>query len=125
MKTALVQAAAVFCLGLAVLHLFFWRMFRWREQLARVSRANAGVMQVMNIVLTGCLLMFGVVLAVHTEAMTATPLGRTLLAALAGLWLLRAALQRPFFASTGARVTAGFEALFVVGALLHALPLVL
>lgn len=92
MKPLLVQAAGLFCLALALLHCAFWRLFRWREQLARVSRGK---------------------------------LGRSLLGALAALWLLRAALQRPFFAVAGPAVTVGFEALFVAGALLHALPLAL
>jgi len=121
----MVRAAGLACLALAVLHCFFPRLFRWREQLPRVSRANAGVMQVMNIVLTGCLLLFAAVLLVHTDAMITTALGRTLLGALALLWLLRAALQRPYFSAAGPAVTLGFELYFVLTALMLAVPLLL
>ena len=55
----------VFNLGFAVLHIMFWRLFRWKEDLASLKRINRSLMQIMNICLTFLLLMIAYISFFH------------------------------------------------------------
>jgi hypothetical protein len=116
-----IYAAAGYNVALAVFHLGFWRMFRWREELAKLHPVNRGVMQVMNLMLTAFLLLMAAVLVLNAAELTATPLGRLLLAGLAALWVLRAVLQPLFWREVPKGTNAAFISLFMLGAGLHAL----
>lgn len=114
-------AGAVFNAALGVFHLGFWRLFRWSEELPRLSVINRGVMQVLNLMLAYVFFAVAATQWFFTPAWTATPLGRVGTGIVAGFWLLRALLQ-PFF---WPRVRASWAmfGLFVLGAALHALAL--
>lgn len=118
----LLYFAAALTLGIAVFHLFFWRLFRWNTELPKLKRVNRGAMQVFNLCIT--LLFFGLacILVVHGDALIGSALGRTLLALMAIFWLFRAALQ-PIFFGGWSRTTLGFMALLVTLSALHAVPL--
>lgn len=120
MKSMLV-AGGLFHLAFALFHLAFWRLFRWREELGRLGFINRNVMQILNICLTFVFLAVAWISFMHAEALLNTALGKTLLAAVALFWLLRAALQVIYF---GLRdiVSLAFFAAFVLGTALYAVP---
>ena len=115
-ETAVV-AGSFFHLGFAVFHLFFGRVFSWREDLASLTAVNRAVMQVLNLCLTFVFLVFAYVSAFQTAEITSTSLGRALLALIALFWLLRTIEQVVFF--TRSRLSAGFCVIFLLGALLY------
>lgn len=115
-------AAAGYNLALALFHLCFWRIFRWREELPRMHPTNRGVMQVLNIMLVCFFLLCAILQAMWPDEVATTPLGRALLVGLTGFWILRAALQPVFWPRLGIR-SWGFCFLFLVGAGLHAAAL--
>ncbi|MBI5423112.1 MAG: hypothetical protein HZA32_03440 [Opitutae bacterium] len=116
-----ILAAAVFNAAFGLFHLGFWKLFRWREELPRLSAINRGVVPVLNIMLT--YVFFAVALAQATlrEAWVATPLGRAALVGVTGFWVLRAGLQLICWPRV-ARSWALFG-VFLVGVALHALAL--
>lgn len=118
-----IYAAAGYNVALAVFHLGFWRLFRWREELPKLRPVNRGVMQVMNIMLTFLFLSMAALLAGRAEEVAGTSLGRALLIASTGFWLLRAMLQPLFWASLPGTTNLAFASLFLVGAGLHYLAL--
>ena len=80
MKSSMwIYAAAGYNVALAVFHLGFWRMFRWREELPKLHPANRGVMQAMNAMLAYAFLLMAGLLVLRANEITTTPLGRTLL----------------------------------------------
>jgi hypothetical protein len=113
----LVLAASAYHVALGVFHVAFWKLFRWREDLPRLTPVNRGVLQVLNIM--ACYVFFAVALlqGLNPEAWTAGAPGRAGLVAVAGFWLLRAALQPIFWRRTA--VSWAFCALFLLGAGLH------
>jgi hypothetical protein len=116
-----IYAAAGYNAALALFHLGFWRIFRWREELPKLHAANRGVMQVLNLMLTFVFLMLSALLVLHAAEVTGSRLGRSLLAGMMGFWILRAILQ-PIFWPTMPKATNGaFVFLFVIGAGLHAM----
>ena len=116
-----IYAAAGYNVALAVFHLGFWRMFRWKEELAKLHPVNRGVMQVMNLMLAAIFLLLAAVQVLNAVELTATPLGRLLMAGVTGLWVLRAILQPIFWPTVPKATNAAFICLFMLGAGLHAL----
>ncbi len=117
----LIRLGGATAIGFAVFHLAFWRLFGWREELARLGFINRQVMQILNLCLTFCFLIFAWVSLVHTDEMLTTGLGRSLLALIALLWLTRAAEQWWFFGIRH-RGSLAFFVVFLAGAALYAWP---
>lgn len=116
-----IHAAAGYDVALAVFHLAFWRMFRWREELPKLHPVNRGVLQGLNIMLTAVLCFMAALLLLRPADLTGTPLGRLVLAGMAAFWVLRAVLQPFLWRGLPAATNAAFAVLFSVGAGLHAL----
>lgn len=114
-------AAAGYNVALAAFHLGFWRLFRWKEELPKLHPVNQGVMQVMNLMLAFTFLLLSALLVLNAAEIPGSRLGRSLLAGLMGFWLLRAALQFPFWRGQPGAINGAFTMLFLFGAGLHAL----
>ncbi len=116
--SALLVPCALFNLGFSVFHLFFWRLFRWQQELPRLSFVNRQIMQVLNLCLILVFFLMAWVCAFHGHEMTTTALGRTLLLGFALFWLLRA-LGQPLFFGVSNRPSALLTVVLVAGGLLH------
>jgi len=118
--SGLIVAAACFNLAFAIFHLFFWRLFRWQQELSRLNMANRGIMQVLNLCLIYVFASTAALLFLFPIEVAGTELGRFLLAAMTGFWLLRAILQPMFF-----RLQHPFSktlfGLFILGTTIHGL----
>ncbi len=103
----------------AAFHVSFWRLFRWRAELQKLTSLNRAIVQVLNLSLTFAFIVFAYVSLLHSEEMLAMPLGRSLLFLIAAFWYLRAAEQIVFF---GLRrpLSIAFFVIFVIGGTLYA-----
>jgi hypothetical protein len=123
-STVAVTAGGVLSVGVAVFHVFFWRLFRWREQLPKLSSVNRGAMQAMNVTLIVAFAGLGVVSIAFAADLVSTGLGTALLVVLALMWAIRTAIHPILFRLD----RAGSVLLFIVFGLLaaaYAAPLVL
>ena len=113
----------VFCACLALFHLTFWRLFRWKTELGKLTSLNRAVVQVLNLSLTFVFVIFAYISIAHPGELTSTALGRSLLLLIAVFWYLRAAEQVWFF---GLRkpLSILFLLFFAVGGTLYLLPLI-
>lgn len=116
---ALVMVGGVYNLAFAAFHLSFWRLFGWRDELAKLSAVNRAIVQVLNLCLTFTFVMFGYVSLAHSHELVSTGLGRSLLGLVSVFWLLRAIEQVIFFRLRHWASWA-FLVAFLAGALLHA-----
>ncbi len=119
-----IYLAGVFNLSLFVFHLFFWRLFKWPEQLRKISRLNANVMQIMNLCLMALFLFAAYLSFFHGEELTTSRLGNAILAGFAIFWFLRAVEQIWFFKLKTA-MSAAFTLFFSLGGGLYAAPLIM
>jgi hypothetical protein len=117
-------AGGVYCLGFAVFHLTFWKLFRWGEDLRSLTFVNRAVYQILNLCLTFVFVVFAIPSLALPGEMVGTDLGRMLLMLIAVFWLLRAGEQVWFFGLRN-RVSIAFFALFLAGSALYAVPLVM
>lgn len=119
----MIQLGGLLHLALAVFHLLFPRLFNWAQQLPKLDYTNRSILQLVNLFLTFCFIIFALTSLLFAEELLASALGRFLLAALACFWLVRALVQ-PFYFSLKNPLSAALFLFFVSGSLLYALPLI-
>ncbi|MFC4727693.1 hypothetical protein [Coralloluteibacterium thermophilus] len=114
--------AGIHSAGFAVFHLLFWRLFGWRQDLARLRPANRAIMQILNLRLTYVFVLVAVLCFGFAQALADTPLGHALLVGMSLFWLGRLVEQFVFLRYDHPALHA-LSALFAIGALLFAWPL--
>jgi hypothetical protein len=62
-------AVGIYHLGFALFHLGFWKLLRWKEELARLGHVNRDVMQILNICLAYLFFAFAAIAFVFPEVM--------------------------------------------------------
>jgi hypothetical protein len=97
LKSALLSIAGYYCIAFAIFHTLFWKLFRWKADLQRLSDINRAVMQVLNLCLTFVFLFMGIAVLLYQPDFLGTKLGTYLLVSMAIFWTLRAAEQIIFF----------------------------
>ena len=119
---SLVVAGGVYTAVFAVFHLFFWKLFRWRTDLATLTSLNRAIVQILNLCLTFVFVVFAYLSLAHSVELLSTALGRSLLFLIAVFWYLRAIEQVIFF-GLRRRLSIAFFVIFLVGGSLYAVPL--
>jgi hypothetical protein len=118
---AWVVAAGLYDLAFASFHALFPVIFRWSESLARLDAVNRGILHTLNVMLSLVFLAAGLAFTLLADLVAADRLGRGLLLASAGFWLVRGALQGPMFGLTHPWSKALLP-IFALGVILHAVP---
>ncbi len=118
----LVRLAGVHSLGFALFHLGFWKLFRWKDELARVGFATRAITQILNLRLIYLFLGIGAACFAFTGELQDSGLGRAVLAFMALFWIGRT-IEQFVFLRRHHWLLHLLTALFVLGALLFTLPL--
>lgn len=71
-----VKVGGIYHLGFAVFHLFFWKLFRWKEDPASLTHIDRAVIRILNLCLTFVFLLFGYLSLSHTQELLADGLGK-------------------------------------------------
>jgi hypothetical protein len=121
-KHLLIQLAGLHSLGFALFHLAFWQLFKWPRDLAATNVATRAVTQILNLRLIYVFAGIGVACFVFTGELLSTSLGNAVLGFMSLFWVGRTIEQFVFLRINRPLVHA-LTALFVLGALLFALPL--
>ena len=93
----MVIAGGLFCAAFAVFHLLFWKLFRWRTELAKLTSINRSIVQILNLCLIFVFVVFAYLSLSYSSELVATQVGRALLFLIAVFWYLRAVEQALFF----------------------------
>ncbi|MFN0277357.1 MAG: hypothetical protein ACKVRN_02020 [Pyrinomonadaceae bacterium] len=96
MKT-LIQIGGVLWVICFIFHIFFWRLFDWRRDLESVAKVNKGIIQVLNLCLMLCFLIFAYISLVETDELLRSSLGKGLIAGMALFGVFRVVEQFLFF----------------------------
>jgi hypothetical protein len=114
---------AVHSFAFAGFHLCFWKLFRWRTDLAKVSPASRAIIQIANLRLIYVFVAVGLLCLIYPQELVRTSVGRAVLAGASLFWIGRLVEQFVFLRVRHPLVHA-LSAAFACGAVLFALPLV-
>lgn len=118
----MIVAGGVHSLAFAIFHMAFWKLFGWRHSLKAANVADRAILQILNLRLIYVFLCMAALCFCFTAELHATALGRALLAGMSLFWVGRAIEQFVFLRINRVLVHV-LTTLFVVGAVLFALPL--
>jgi len=122
MNQTLLILGGIFHFGFAVFHLFFWRLFNWNKDLARLTFVNRAVMQILNLCLTFVFLIVGYISIFYSSELLTTDLGRFVLAAISLFWFLRTIEQIIFFGVKEIRSNI-LTIIFIIGFIIYLIPI--
>lgn len=117
----LMQLCVIHSLAFAAFHLAFWKLFDWKRELPKVGLPTRAITQILNLRLIYLFLGIGVLCFAFTHELHATPLGRALLVLMSLFWVGRT-IEQFVFLRINKPLVHGLTALFVIGAILFALP---
>ena len=120
---ATIMIGGVYNLGFAIFHLMFWRIFRWKKDLSRLTFINRSVMQILNLCLTFMFLVIAYVSFFHSSELVQTNLGKTLLVGFSLFWFLRMIEQVIFFGIRNS-ISIILTLIFLFGCVIYLVPLI-
>jgi hypothetical protein len=118
-----IMIGGVYNLGFAIFHLMFWRIFRWKKDLSRLTFINRSVMQILNLCLTFMFLVIAYVSFFHSSELVQTNLGKTLLVGFSLFWFLRMIEQVIFFGIRNS-ISIILTLIFLFGCVIYLVPLI-
>lgn len=123
MTPALLYIGAILNLGFGIFHIFFWKLFKWKDEILKVSRINRGIFQVLNIMIIFIFFCFAAVTIFFKDELISTELGKFVLLIISLFWFIRSALQFIFFRIKNIFSIALFAAFILLG-VLYLLPVI-
>lgn len=122
MRTLLLSIGGIYSFGFVVFHVLFWKIFRWRQDLHRLTPANRAIMQILNLRMIYVFIVFGVISFAFQDDLLNSTFGHFMLAAISLFWFGRSVEQVVFF---GVRhpLSVAFLIVLLIGCALFAVPL--
>ncbi len=117
----IIITAGIYNLALTLFHLAFWKIFRWRIQLKKLTVANRGIMQILNVQLTYYFLFTAFLCFFFTNDLLETALGNVFLIGSSAFWAIRS-VQQLFFIKVKHPIVGILTVVFIMGAIIFALP---
>lgn len=96
MKTLIIIGGFIW-LAFFFFHIFFWKLFNWKEELETLTKTNKAIMQVLNLCLMLCFLIFAYISIFNVDELLTTVLGKSLLVGMILFGVFRAIEQIIFF----------------------------
>jgi hypothetical protein len=113
-----IRLGGVVNLLIAVLHLFFWKLFDWQVELKKLSVVNSNIMQMLNLFSIVFLLYSAALLIFRPSEFLSRAIGRAFLGMLATMYLARLAME--FYFPEG---SLGFAAFLLITVILFTTPI--
>ena len=120
----IIYLCGIYSLGFAIFHIFFWKLFNWKNDLKKLSIVNRGIIQILNVCLMYFFLIIAILCFIHTDELIKTALGKSFLIAVSFFLLLRT-IQQFIFLKIYNRTVYLLTIIFIIGAILFAVPVFL
>ncbi len=124
MKTILIYCGGIYAIGFAIFHLFFWKLFDWKNDLKKLTLANRAIIQIANLRLIYFFLLVASICFVFPHDLIHTKLGNWFMIGISLFCLGRTIEQFIFLWINHAQVHI-LTFLFIVGTILFALPILI
>lgn len=120
--TTWIHLGGLHSLAFALFHMAFWKLFGWPQSLAGTTVANRAIVQILNLRLIYIALGIAVLCFAYTDELRDTALGRAVLLGMSLFWVGRT-IEQFVFLRINRPVVHVLTALFVLGAVIFAVPL--
>lgn len=117
----LIYTCGVFSLGFAIFHLYFWKLFDWKNDLKKLTKANQAIMQILNLRLIYIFICVGATCFIFPVELLSTKLGNCFLLGNSLFWIGRT-IENLLFLKVRHRMVHILTAIFIFGAVLFAAP---
>lgn len=120
----IIYLCGIYALGFAVFHAFFWKLFDWKNDLKKITIANRAIIQIANLRLIYIFIGIAAICFTFPKELLATKLGNAFLLGIAIFWMGRT-IEQYVFLKVKNRMLNILTALFILGAVLFASPVVM
>lgn len=111
-------------IAFALFHFGFWKMFHWNSELKKLSFANKGIMQILNIQISYYFILTAIICFVFPTELLTTKLGNWFLLGNSIFWLIRTIQQFIFLRANNYKIHV-LTFIFLMGTILFLLPSIL
>jgi len=118
----LIYACGICSVAFAVFHMLFWKLFRWKEDLQKISLANKAIIQIANLRLNYIFLITGLACFLFPVDLRHTKPGNFFLIAMSLFWMGRTIEQFIFLRIRHLKIFI-LTILFIAASVLFLLPL--
>ena len=124
MDAAMILLCGFYCLGMAVFHASFTKLFDWKNELAKMNVANKAIIQIANLRLIYLFVFVALICFLFPKELTTTSLGRFFMVGMSIFWLTRT-IEQFIFLKVNHPLVHLLTYLFLVGAILFLIPVIL
>ena len=118
---SVVYICGIHSIAFGVFHLFFWKIFNWKKELASASISTRAIIQIADLRLIYLFLGVGAICFVFPEDLIGARLGQALMIGMSLFWLGRL-IEQFVFLNYNIMISHILNVTFVLGAVLFAIP---
>ncbi|RZL46840.1 MAG: hypothetical protein EOP00_13745 [Pedobacter sp.] len=120
----LIYLSGIYSISFAIFHVYFWKLFNWKNDLKSLSIANKAIIQIANLRLIYIFFGIGMVCFIFPLELLCTKLGNFFLLGISIFWLGRT-IEQFIFLRVKNKMVHILTALFMLGTLLFASPVLI
>ena len=124
MDGMMIFLCGVYCVGMAIFHMQFPRLFDWKHDLPKMNVPNRAIIQIANLRLIYFFLLVALICFFFPTELVGTSFGRFFMIGMSVFWISRF-IEQFVFLKVDHRMVQLLNYLFLIGALLFALPVIL
>ncbi|AOP32703.1 hypothetical protein A0128_01745 [Leptospira tipperaryensis] len=113
---------SIHSVGFAIFHVYFWKLFRWKDDLKRVSFANRAILQITNLRLIYFFVFMAVITFCFRTELIHSQMGTWILVGLSFFWWGRL-IEQFIFLRVNQPMVHFLSVLFFLGGVLYLIPL--
>lgn len=113
---------SIHSVGFAIFHVYFWKLFRWKEDLKRISFANRAILQIANLRLIYFFVFMAVITFFFRTELVHSQMGNWILIGFSFFWWGRL-IEQFIFLRVNQSMVHFLSALFFLGGVLYLIPL--
>lgn len=117
----IIYLCGLYSLGFGIFHMFFWRLFDWKNDLKKLTIANKAIIQIANTRLIYFFMFVAFVCFYCTNELIETRLGNVFLIGISIFWLGRT-IEQFIFLRVKNKIVNILTFIFVIGMILFVLP---
>ena len=117
-----IYLCGLYALGFALFHTMFWKMFRWKDELSKLSQVNRAIMQILNLRVIYVFLFIAVTCFIFPDDLHENNMGKAFLIAASLFWMGRL-IEQFIFLNINHRSIHLLSFIFAIGIILFAIPL--